>query len=353
MLKKLILENFQSHKHSEFDFDPGVNVIVGPSDSGKTAIIRALRWLVWNRPLGEAFIQHGSKYCKVQLEIDGHELRREKERKNGKNVYFLDGSYFSAVRTEPPEDIRKVLNIDDINLQQQFDRPFLLDSSPGEVAQHFNKVAKLDMIDIGIKRVLQWTRKIQQNISIKEQQIQALESQLQKYDYLPLLEGRIQSLELMQNEMIAKLNQKDKIKELYDLLSQVDRDMIELTKVTVLEKKIDSILEKVKEKKQKQEDLSTLKQLFQKLSAIEKQLMEQNNLVNAEKQINEILAKINLKKESKNQKDKLENLTYSISETEQKFNKQTKTIKQLEETFYNLFPDDICPLCGQKVKRRR
>jgi len=55
MIKYLQIQNFQSHKDSLLEFDPGVNVIVGSSDSGKTAVIRALRWLVWNRPSGDAF----------------------------------------------------------------------------------------------------------------------------------------------------------------------------------------------------------------------------------------------------------------------------------------------------------
>lgn len=353
MLKKIVLENFQSHKHSELELDPGVNVIVGPSDSGKTAIIRALRWLVWNRPLGEAFIQHGSKYCKVEIEIERSKIVREKERKNGKNVYLLDEICFNAVGTEPPEEVRNFLNLQEINISQQFDQPFLLSNSPGEVAQHFNKVARLDMIDIGMKRVSQWIRKIQQDISNRESQIKKLETQLLEYDYLPSLEGRIQSLEQMQNEVAVKVNQKDKIEELYESLSQVDEEITKLTKITIFEKKIDNILQNITEKKQKQENLISIKQLCQKLSDIEKQLLEQNNLVNLEKQINEILSKIDLKKELENQKDKLQNLISNLSQTEQLLNKQTKTIKQLEETFYSSFPDDICPLCGQKIKRRR
>jgi len=55
MIKTLSIQNYQSHKDSTLEFDPGVNVIVGSTDSGKTAIIRALRWLIWNRPNGDSF----------------------------------------------------------------------------------------------------------------------------------------------------------------------------------------------------------------------------------------------------------------------------------------------------------
>ena len=44
MLKKLILKNFQSHSDSELEFDKGINVICGNSDSGKSSIIRSFIW---------------------------------------------------------------------------------------------------------------------------------------------------------------------------------------------------------------------------------------------------------------------------------------------------------------------
>ncbi len=351
MIRRLVLENFQSHKYSELNFDQGVNVIIGPSDSGKTAIIRALRWLVWNRPLGDSFIRHGSKECKVELEIDNHKLGREKERKNGKNVYFLDDTYFNAVKTETPEEITLLLNIDDINLQQQFDRPFLLDSSPGEVAQHFNRVARLDMIDIGMKRILQWTRRIQQDISAKENLIEELEKQLRDYDYLPYLEGLIQSLESMQNEILDKKNQRTSIEELKERLLQVENEIVEFANKTTLEEKVNNILLNITNKKQKYEEMSALTQQVKKLAEIEQQLIKQTNLVKTEELVNTLLEKINKKRELENQKSKLQKLFSDIIETEQKLKKQQEKTNKLEKNYHSLFPD-ICPLCGQKVRRR-
>ena len=37
-IKKIDLINFQSHKFTSLDFADGLNVIVGPSDNGKTSI---------------------------------------------------------------------------------------------------------------------------------------------------------------------------------------------------------------------------------------------------------------------------------------------------------------------------
>ena len=60
-LKRIIIENFQSHKLTEIiPGGPGqMTVIVGQSRQGKTAIFRALKWLFNNSPDGVEFIRWG------------------------------------------------------------------------------------------------------------------------------------------------------------------------------------------------------------------------------------------------------------------------------------------------------
>ena len=53
--KYLHLINFQSHLNTVIELHPGLNILVGESDQGKTAIIRALRWLFYNEPRGTGF----------------------------------------------------------------------------------------------------------------------------------------------------------------------------------------------------------------------------------------------------------------------------------------------------------
>ena len=43
-IQEVTIEGYQSHTNSTFRLSPGLTVITGPSDAGKTAIIRALRW---------------------------------------------------------------------------------------------------------------------------------------------------------------------------------------------------------------------------------------------------------------------------------------------------------------------
>lgn len=87
-IKSIEIENFQSHKYSKLDFSENLNVIVGPSDNGKSAIIRALKWVLFNEPKGTEFIRYGENFCRVSIILsDGSKIIRE--RTKTKNLYKL------------------------------------------------------------------------------------------------------------------------------------------------------------------------------------------------------------------------------------------------------------------------
>ena len=43
--------------------------------------------------------------------------------------------------------------MEEINFQEQHDKSFLISETSGNVAAHFNKIAKLDKIDKGLQKV--------------------------------------------------------------------------------------------------------------------------------------------------------------------------------------------------------
>ena len=116
MLKSLTVSNFQSHRKSELKFHPNVNVISGSSDVGKTAIIRALHWVIWNRPQGNAFRSNWGGDTEVVLHTDKDCVTRLRTTKQ--NLYYLNDLEFNAIRTDVPDEIKQVLNVSEINLQR-------------------------------------------------------------------------------------------------------------------------------------------------------------------------------------------------------------------------------------------
>ena len=148
-LEKIILKNFQSHNYTELDLSRGVNVIVGPSDSGKTAIMRAIRWNLFNEPSGVDFVREGESEVSVTVRFqDGIEITRL--RGKSKNQYILrqpeeDEVIFEGFGTHVPQEIRETTGIykvmlDDkkslpLNFSDQLEGPFLLQETDAYKAQ--------------------------------------------------------------------------------------------------------------------------------------------------------------------------------------------------------------------------
>lgn len=254
MIQSIQINNFQSHKYSVMELHKGVNVIIGPSDSGKTTILRALRWLVWNRPSGDAFRSDwgGETLVTVQLQnykVDPVPALITRKKDKNLNSYFLDNSMeFKALGTNVPEEISKILCINEINFQQQLDRPFLLDSSPGEVALHFNKIAHLDVIDLGIQNVQRWLRSIEQDITSKESQLKDLQEESKKYLGLDKLDGWLVGLEVMESKKQVLKKGKEDLNKLIIEDFKITRDMKEYDKLLEMEIPVNKVLKLIEEK---------------------------------------------------------------------------------------------------------
>lgn len=163
MIHTIEIQNFQSHKHSKISLSSGINALVGNSDCGKSAVLRALCWAILNSPSGDAHLSYWLKTksggiktgasCEVTVTVgdDNGKIDVSRIRSNSFNGYRqYDGgseATFEALRADVPMQIRKGLNLDTVNIQRQLDGPFLLSSTPGEVARYINTLVNLTKID--------------------------------------------------------------------------------------------------------------------------------------------------------------------------------------------------------------
>lgn len=211
MIKSLALQNFQSHSESLLEFDPGINILIGDSDSGKTAILRALNWVLTNRPTGEAFRRNGSDKTIVTVDTSDGSVSRVRSNKDN---FYLDGSgeKLAAIGTSVPEQVLKLLKMDpDVNIQRQLDAPFLLSCSPGEVAQRLNTSVGLDEIDTGLSNA---ARRVRQNLSAFSEidtRCKELSEQVRSFAYLADMEHDILSAEDLSARYFELTNKEDSL----------------------------------------------------------------------------------------------------------------------------------------------
>ena len=57
MISRIVIHNFQCHKDLDLDLGRST-VLAGNSNSGKTAVLRALYWVLYNTPSGDSYVSY-------------------------------------------------------------------------------------------------------------------------------------------------------------------------------------------------------------------------------------------------------------------------------------------------------
>lgn len=352
MIKSVSIQNFQSHAKTELDFHEGVNVIVGTTDGGKTAIIRALRWLIWNRPSGDALRSRWGGATNVQLETEEGVITRSKD-KIDKYTLRLKGQEdieFKAIGVSVPTEIQRVLNISEINLQNQHDSTFLLSDTPGAVATHFNKVARLDRIDSATSAINGWIRGLRSDVSHLETDIATEKAKLPQFENLEKFEIEIEALEQMEGKVVTMRSRYSTLEKDIVRITNLEEEIETLTPLLGLEKLVTSILDDITKRDQLQTQIDELQTAIDDLEELEGKETTANELLPLEPLVLSILDKYKQRSELKTTKSQLQYLLNRVTLVEDDIVTTGNNVTKLETKFHKEMPD-ICPLCDTVLKK--
>jgi DNA repair protein SbcC/Rad50 len=243
-LEWIELENFQSHTKSRFEFDQqGLNAIIGASDSGKTASIRGLRWLLYNDPKGTEFIRHGASRATVRAKFsNGYILERSRTQSSAGHYKITDPAgnetdytgfshnvpievtnAHQMPKTELAKDVTASLNI-----AYQLDGPFLMSESASTRASVIGRLTGVHVVDTAIKSTNKKVVGLQRDIKSEEKRETEINERLQNdFNDIPQLEGEVGQLELLiahAEKLEKKLDSLRRIKRDYQSASDTIRD---------------------------------------------------------------------------------------------------------------------------------
>ncbi len=192
MFNKIELKNFQSHKHTVIELSNGINVLCGESDNGKSAVIRAVRWVYENRPLGvDKLNSHWNKNFKEEMSVtlwlneNTYIKRIRSKERNGYDI-FKDGNIINldATGTDVPQQVKDLLNMSDVNFQFQLDSPYLLSMSSGEASKYLNRIIHLDSIDSILSVADSHKRQIVSEQKVVEKDIKEYKDKINSLNWL-------------------------------------------------------------------------------------------------------------------------------------------------------------------------
>ena len=198
VITSLEVHDFQSIAYAHIELGAWTS-LVGESDVGKSAVIRALHAALTNRR-GDDFIRHGVKACHVVLRLDdGTTVEWVKER--GKSGMYRvnndDDRVYEKTNGEVPEAVQDLLRVTiDVagepftpGIQRQHDAPFMLADTARRRAQVLGEFdgTNITMKAEGLLRLDQ--KRAQNDVSAAEQDVRRLEGELAQYDGLGAAEA--------------------------------------------------------------------------------------------------------------------------------------------------------------------
>lgn len=254
-IKKIILKNFQSHKDTEIELNDKLNIIVGPSDSGKTAIMRAMKWALYNQPSGDYFIKEGENEVAVSLIFsDNTQLTRYRSRtQNSYELLYNNGEKLrlEGFGTGVPVEIIEEIGIYKINLDgketssisfgEQLEGPFLLSEKTSTRASAIGQLVGVDVIDEALREVLKDARTLNVTKKNTEEEISQLNEELKTFDYLDDLKVTIKDVSNIRNRLLISRKNKDKLSKSNHTLIELNEELSRLLIIKNKLKKIDEI----------------------------------------------------------------------------------------------------------------
>lgn len=355
MFKSIQLKDFQSHPDTFIEFDAGVNALVGLSDSGKTTVLRALRWVCFNQPDGDDFISHWADKTEVELVLDNGTIITRGRGKTG-NWYrmTLPGEKpqeFKAFgRGQVPQEIQDVLNLNsEINLSRQMDGPFLLSMSSGEVSQTLNRVVNLDIIDTAIsnirKKKLEADRELKSCSSRKAQ----LEEQITGFGYLENMESDILVLESLNGHLKQIQERSAGIRSIQKQIKDVSLEITECSELLPAGKQVKILLSLVEDVEKQEKGRKELARLVNQAYDYEDELKAFGNVVEAQVPVETLLVKVKDLEDKRGRAEGLRKLVRELKITKDKLQQGVTLIQDLEAEFHELMPE-TCPLCEQEIR---
>jgi DNA repair ATPase RecN len=191
VLTQVEIENYQSLKKLSLELGR-LTVVTGATGSGKSAVLRAVRLLAFNAR-GNGYISRGAKSCKVAAgdQEQGWAVGIERGVARGKDCYRLahqpqsgDAPHtetWTKLGGEVPEQIQSALQLSELNFAAQFDRPFLLDSSGGEIARVLGKLTNVTLLFDAAREAERRRREIMGDLKRAEANLAGLAEAAQRF----------------------------------------------------------------------------------------------------------------------------------------------------------------------------
>lgn len=221
MITKVELHDFQSHQSTSLEIGK-FTVLTGGSNSGKSAVLRALAGLLNNDPVSE-YVRYGANCLSVKVTTENDTVI-EWKKGSGENSYFItyqNGNVeeFIKVGSDVPEQVLNELGIRTIttetnkkfnsNVHSQLESPFLVSDTASHVASVFGELTSATKLFSAVNTASSHLRTLSTTKKLRSEDKASLLEKLDQYKYLDRTVeqlGELESLAFLAKKTDAKIH---------------------------------------------------------------------------------------------------------------------------------------------------
>lgn len=373
-IKKIVLRNFQSHSYTTIELSPKINIFLGKGNRGKSAIIRALKWVFFNEPQGTSFIKKGETFasCAVTFDNDYTIIRERGDKINRYVLISPDNKRveYSNFGREIPSDIKKILKIETLpvenglklspQIKDQMEAVYLLDETPSTLHSTLLTISGGQTVDKAIKSLSLDLDRLNRKEKDLKREIEEKENNLKYYEGID--EKKSEVLRIKDEIDLLKKNEdrKNRLIKIKNAFFELNKEKEQLNYYFSKIKNVDEI---------DNESLSLIdkKAKYLKLKLIKKELnTNKNELELSQKSLN--LYKdneINYERIEKilSLRDKfikLKNIYFQLQKIKKELENEIKIrgnvesdINKVINGYVNLIVDNgVCPVCYREIDEK-
>lgn len=367
---KLSLENFQSISRGELIFHTGTTVIIGQSNSGKSATFRALKACLINPVGSQRFIKKGTKSSSVALEYNGNQIIWK--RTPSENSYIINGETFLKTGRSNAfklvDDVGFVTDYNDtiMNIEEELQLPFPFGINSIDLFKLYEDVFCVSDSSVIMKAAKSSEDNTKSDIVTLENEIIKNENkfkELQEFKefvdidklkyFKKCLENKNdrinflkEGLPIIKKAILVrdfKINVSDYPNrfESYKDKVKLQKELVKLKKLHVVGKSLkDIVIPEVTglDKYKKLLDLLKVKETIKDLAGLKVDVMDFEDKIQRYKELQSYLSSLNnIKKKIKSKNEELKKAQECIKDTENALEEYKKEFK-------------VCPLCHQPLK---
>ena len=345
------VKDFNCIREAEFQFLPGLTVLQGESNGGKSSVFRAIENTIFNQS-GTANVQHGKQFYLVGIENNGHKVVFKKGKAGG--VYKVDDVEYSKVGVGQVEQVADALGIREtvlagekirLNFWSQMGYPFLLDRSPGQLYKFIVDSSESESLSSVLKDIAKDIKDTNASIVANDSKLDLLHSQL------TTTEERLRDAEKTEETCKAIIAMDSE----YNFINSLDSEIQVFNRVSTNLVELQGSLITIPNL-----DTSTLDvayQDYQVVPVVEEYQKKSQELHSAEESLSQINSKIEIIQDIDNVDisvlntiqsaiNEYNSVMYELSNEHSRLGELDLMIEQVKEELKEF---KVCPLCGGEI----